>query len=52
MLSLFVSLRTSSDATTLKERIVVHLLADLGIFLIGAGVGVFATLMWLNSVFR
>jgi hypothetical protein len=27
-------------------------LIALGIFLIGAGVGVFATLMWLNSVFR
>jgi hypothetical protein len=30
----------------------ITVLLALGIFLIGAGVGVFATLMWLNSVFR
>jgi hypothetical protein len=27
-------------------------LMALGIFLIGAGIGGFATLMWLNSVYR
>jgi hypothetical protein len=31
---------------------VTHLLVDLGIFLIGASVGAFATLKWLNSIYR